>query len=534
MNIYLLIHNIGFIISALASIAVVCFLLLNRPRSSASIFLALTIGTVIVFVISHVVGVNIEDPSLSSHVLMLNISLFFIGAFNVHSVLAVLGKDLESWYMPVILYVSALCFSLWFILNPALFLQPSVPKMYFPNYYEPGILNWVRVAFLYGICVSYMLAELAIAYFRSTNSILKNQLRYLILGYALAYGLGFIPNFLVYDVPIDPLWGMAFMVFFMGPFVYGVVKYELFNIKIIAKQAFWYSVAVVLAGGLILLFQYIHRVIEHFYAGFPFWITPLASGVMIVTVAVVVWWKLREADMLKYEFVTIATHKLRTPLTRMRWITENLLKSNLSPNDRTELKHIQGANDKLVELTNLLANISEAENVQYRYQMRPVDLSQITAESVASIADQEYNRHIRIEKQLTPGARVVCDQSRIRFVIQTLIENAIHYTPPNGVVSVSTSVTVGRINFEVKDNGIGMSKDDLPFLFTKFHRGRRARQMDTEGLGIGLYVSKEIIGKHQGKIWARSEGEGKGSIFGFSLAAMKNSGTVRSTMPSER
>ena len=175
----LLIHNIGFGVSAVAGIGLAFFLVINNKRSIANITQALALIAAAVFIISHVLGVNMSDPVLSEHILLFNLSMFFIGAFQVHSVLAFLKKDRELWYIIALLYASALCMAVFFIIHPDLFLLPSVPKMYFPNYYNPGILNWTRLVFMNGICVVYAFVELVIAYKKSsTDAKKRNQIKY--------------------------------------------------------------------------------------------------------------------------------------------------------------------------------------------------------------------------------------------------------------------------------------------------------------------------------------------------------------------
>src|ERR1019366_6855219 len=128
MNIHLLIHNVGFIISAVAGVSAAFFLFFNNKRSTANIMMVLVVLSLVIFVISHVIGVNTSDPIASRNILMFNLSNFFVGMFLVHSVLAYLGKAKTRWMMLVILYLSGLGLSAFFIMYPDLFLLPSVPK----------------------------------------------------------------------------------------------------------------------------------------------------------------------------------------------------------------------------------------------------------------------------------------------------------------------------------------------------------------------------------------------------------------------
>ena len=437
--------------------------------------------------------------------------------FNVHAVLAFLGKARKQWYLLTIIYIAGLFLMVWFILYPDLFLLPSVPKMYFPNYYNHGILNWAGQVFFFGVCFVYMMISLGIASHQEIDSRRKQQIKYLMVGLALGYAVGNMANFLVYDIPIDPFWGTLFMTLFFIPFIYGIVKYELLDIRIIAKQAFSYGIGIGAVGGLIILFNYSNRLVETVYPNFPFWITPLISAIFVVLVAGLIWRKLRESDILKYEFVTTVTHKFRTPLTHIKWASENLSKSTLSADDQTQVKYIQSADEKLVELTRLLMNISETESSGYEYKMVRDDLSALVTEVEKGMREQYSIKNMTVIVKIEPSIYALFDQSRIRFIVQTFIENAIRYTPEGGTILISLTSKGNNVIFSVKDTGVGIAKDELSLIFSKFYRSKEARQADTEGMGIGLYVSKEIISRHNGKIWAESEGAGKGSVFSFSL-----------------
>jgi signal transduction histidine kinase len=389
--------------------------------------------------------------------------------------------------------------------------------MYFPNYYEPGILNWTRVAFVYIICLPYAYVEIVRSYQKTADDRLKKQYVSLLVAMIVTSAIGFIANFLVYNIQVDPLWATAFLVMFSGIFVYGTLKYELFDIKVVAKQAFLYSIAITVIGGFIMLFDYTSRIIQTTFYDFPIWITPFISSFFIIAIAGSVWRKLRESDILKYEFVTTVTHKFRTPLTHIKWAAENLSHSITSLDDRVQLNYIQSSNEKLVELTSLLMNISEAENSDYEYKISKHSLSELVKEVADGLTEQYEIKKIKVMRETEDNLYADFDESRIKFIVQTFIENAIHYTPEGGTITITLKTVNNYAEFSVKDSGIGIAADELPRLFTKFYRGHNARLTDTEGMGIGLYMSKEIMAKHNGKIWATSEGTGLGSKFSFSL-----------------
>ena len=136
------------------------------------------------------------------------------------------------------------------------------------------------------------------------------------------------------------------------------------------------------------------------------------------------------------------------------------------------------------------------------------------------MAGQAKIKNLNIVKNINSELMASFDTDRIRFVVQVFIENAIHYTPNNGLITISVYREGKTIVCSVKDTGIGISQENMPLLFSKFYRGDKARMVDTEGVGIGLYAVKEIIFRHHGKTWAESSGLNQGSTFYFSLPAV--------------
>jgi signal transduction histidine kinase len=520
-NIHLLLHNVVCIGSAISTFGIGLFTYLSGPKKQSNIAWTLMMLMITLFTVSHVIGVNIIDPDVSKLVLMFNVCVFLICAFNAHAIFAMVGKPGEYRRMTIFIYLASVAFVVIFLVFPDLFLLPSVPKMYFPNYYNPGMFNWIRVAYMFVVIIPYLVYVLYKAYKKAATVIEQRQYKYFIITMVIGYATAFIPNLLVYNIQVDPLIGMTFAMIFAVPFVYGAVQYKLFNIEVIAKQAFWYAIAVAIAGALITLFNYFVSILSKSFPSFPIWSVSLGSAAIAVTLAVVIWRYLRQTDILKYEFITTATHKFRTPLTHVRWATENLLQSSLSDDQKIQVRYIESANGKLVELTNLLMNVSEAEYDGYQYSMTKADVSDIVRESLVALSPQYKAKGITLSEKIEPDCTVMCDTSRIKFVIQTFVENAIQYTPDNATMTVGIEKAGNDILFSVKDSGIGIAKEEIELLFSKFYRGHQARITDTEGMGIGLFISKEIIVRHGGRIWAASDGPGKGSTFSFVIPAVK-------------
>ena len=518
MNIELLIHNIGFVSLAILSFGMFIFILLNDPKSTVNRTVSVAVLLLTVYSLSQAIGSNVSDPIISRNIFMLNILIPFIGIFNAHGIASDLGPNKRIPFFVILMYFLATFYVVISVLIPDLFLMPSQPKMYFPNYYVPGPFNFFRLVLLFGMALPYMIYRLIRAYVVSGGDERKKWL-YFLFAVILGYGFGFIPNFLVYNIQINPLWGM-FAGTFAIPLLFSAVKYKLFNVKIIARQAFVYSVAIGVIGGLIAALDYFNRMVSTTYPGFPVWISPMVSASIVVTLAIVVWFKLKEQDTLKYEFITTVTHKFRTPLTHIRWAAENLSKINMAESDRDNIKHIITANQKLVELTDVLINVSEADSNGYNYNFEKVNLNNVTREAIDAIRDQFAPRTIVLRNSVGLDLTVMADKDKVRNVMQTLIENAIHYSPDRPIYIQAERVN-NDVVWHVRDEGIGIAKEDMPYIFTRFYRGKDARLSDTEGMGIGLFIARQIVVRHHGKIWVQSDGRGKGSTFSFSLPGVR-------------
>jgi len=251
--------------------------------------------------------------------------------------------------------------------------------------------------------------------------------------------------------------------------------------------------------------------------GFRFWIIPLFAGLVSFIIGNLFWRKSKEVEKLKYEFITVAAHKLRTPLTDIKWAASSMRDVKISAKERDKLlKEIISADDRLIDLTNELLAVSRAEANQYQYNLETVNFEKVARKIVNDFQLQMKEKGIKLKYNVEKNLpEVKLDKLRISSVVQTLVENAVLYT--KNEIKINIDVYKNHIIFHIEDNGIGVSKEDLPFIFSRFFRTREAYLTETEGAGIGLFLAKSIIEKHHGKIGVRSEGKGKGSVFWFSL-----------------
>ncbi len=247
---------------------------------------------------------------------------------------------------------------------------------------------------------------------------------------------------------------------------------------------------------------------------------PIPVGVVIICflVGVFVWKKLHETEKLKYEFINNVTHKFRTPLTHIKWLAEELRTEADQQTKNSEIERIQYEAMRLFELTNVLIDVAKDDNDDFLYRFVKSDLSDLVKNIVDNHRNQTSSKNLTVSLDVTPHLpEVLIDVKRLGFAIQILFENAVIYTPKGGSIKVILSRDDNSIIFIIEDTGIGIAKEEMPRLFSKFYRAQNARLADTEGMGLGLFMAKSIIEKHGGKVYATSPGQGLGSKFIFNL-----------------
>ena len=249
-----------------------------------------------------------------------------------------------------------------------------------------------------------------------------------------------------------------------------------------------------------------------------------ASLVAIITIGVKIIWRLvNKNEILKYEFVTIIAHKFRTPLTYMKWAVDELIGAEQDTYKRENLEGIRESNEKLIKLTGTLVELTDKDSsTGSLYNMERVSLCEFVRTIGNMYKDFFHEKNIFFSVNCPPEEIIVkIDRLRMEFVLQTLLENAHTYTPPGKNVEVKVGLDRGKATFSVTDGGIGIAKEDLSNIFTKFFRAENARASDTEGFGVGLYLARSIVERHKGRIEVSSPGMGLGATFTVTLRRAK-------------
>lgn len=237
----------------------------------------------------------------------------------------------------------------------------------------------------------------------------------------------------------------------------------------------------------------------------------------------IVWKRTSENEVLKYEFVTIVAHKFRTPLTHIKWSTDELAKNEVDKYKRETLQDIQKSNEKLIKLTNTLVEITDSENeASSTYVLQRTELCAFVKAVGEEMRHEFHEKNVFFTIQCpAEPIHAKIDSQRMEFVLQTILENARNYTPTGKNVTVALGQEGHKALIAVTDDGIGIDKKDIGLISTKFFRTENAKSADTEGFGVGLYLAQAIARRHKGSIEVFSEGVGRGSTFTIVLPLAK-------------
>ncbi|OHA16468.1 MAG: hypothetical protein A3C79_02505 [Candidatus Taylorbacteria bacterium RIFCSPHIGHO2_02_FULL_45_28] len=238
--------------------------------------------------------------------------------------------------------------------------------------------------------------------------------------------------------------------------------------------------------------------------------------------------KEREIDHAKSEFVSLASHQLRTPSTSMKWFLEMLLSGDAGPlneKQRGYFNEIYLNNQRIISLVNALLDISRIELGVFVVNPELTEMTAFTKDILEEFKTQIQEKKIIIKESFAPDLRpLMIDPKLLRIAIQNIVSNAVKYTPENGVVSIDISLvregeSVGNRELKTKnllvrvtDTGYGIPKAQYGMIFTKLFRADNVKDKDTDGTGLGLYLTKSIIEHAKGDIWFESE-LNKGTTF---------------------
>jgi signal transduction histidine kinase len=230
--------------------------------------------------------------------------------------------------------------------------------------------------------------------------------------------------------------------------------------------------------------------------------------------------KLKALDETKDDFISMASHQLRTPLTSVKGYISLVLEGDagkLDPLQKQMLTQAFNSSQRMVYLIADLLNVSRLKTGKFIIETKPVNLATIISEELSQLDEAAKSRQLKLDYSPPKNfPEVMLDETKIRQVVMNFADNAIYYTPAGGNIKVELVDTPNTIELRIVDNGLGVPKAEQPHLFTKFYRAGNARKARPDGTGLGLFMAKKVIAAQGGALIFTSI-EGKGSTFGFTF-----------------
>ncbi|MEK9176907.1 MAG: ATP-binding protein [Patescibacteria group bacterium] len=324
--------------------------------------------------------------------------------------------------------------------------------------------------------------------------------------------------------------GALFLFPFIAATAYAVLKHKLFNIKVTGTAMLVFALSIITFGEVIFAREsslVLYRA--------SIFVLVLVFGVSLIRGVVrevkqreeieilakllkSANERLKELDKLKSQFLSIASHDLRAPLTTIRNFMSLLLDGTYGklPVSAEEGMHrvFDTATEMSKSVDNYL-NISRIEQGSMEYDFAPTDVAKLLSETAAAFKPEAEKKGLAFSfapSSKSGAATVNADIAKLREVFSLLIDNAIKYTP-KGSITISVERKEKLVRIAVEDTGVGIKPETMPKLFKMFSTDENSRRVNVNSSGVGLYVVKAHIEAHKGKVWAESEGEGKGSAF---------------------
>jgi len=455
-------------------------------------------------------------------------SIYILGLYFVYVFID--KKDISIWiksiigllFLPVIL-LSATKFNLagFDLVN-----CEAQEGVYFTNYY-----------YFLGLLISVWILILAVLRYRKAEKEFKKQIIYLTIGIELFlfsfFVTGFLASYMVEKGMITDFgleqYGLFGMTVFMGFLAYLIVKFKAFNIKMIATQALAVAMVILIASQ----FAYVQNFTNKILTGITLALSIIGGWMLVQSVKLEVQRKeqlqemtdklasandkLRTLDNAESEFISIASHQLRTPLTAVKGYGSLLLEGSygkVTEKQKDVLNKMYQSNERLITLVEDMLNLSRIESGRMEYKFEKVKIEELLSETYDTFILRAKERGLTLEmvKNEKPLPEVMTDRNKIREIISNFTDNAIKYTPSGGV-KIKAFEKDGKLTVAVSDTGIGIPKDEIPYLFEKFSRGKDVSRLNAGGTGLGLHVGIKMIEELHGRIWIESAGTGKGSTF---------------------
>jgi len=248
----------------------------------------------------------------------------------------------------------------------------------------------------------------------------------------------------------------------------------------------------------------------------------LITAILFIIAAIITrsFERLAEASRMKSEFISVVSHQLRSPLSNLRWAIELLMSGRLGKIEEKQTEYfriLKENSGRMGELVSDLLIVSRIETATLPQKRKEISLEDLIKKLISEFEPFAQASNVEIEfKSEENLPKILANPSQIRLVVENLLDNAVRYIKDRGKVKMLLSRRGQNLYFEIEDNGVGIPKEDQKYIFQKFFRSENILRYQTQGSGLGLYISKAIIERSGGKIGFKSQ-EGVGSTFWFTL-----------------
>lgn len=526
------IPNILLVVTAVMNAILGVLIYAKHRNLHANQIYTLNIACIVWWTVSMLIYRNIDQSALTFWTQMLYATPTVIAStFLYFSIYFPDEPTLRiKWLLPAIVFCNGLIIYLIFageyIIRGAIKISGHENIIFFGPLYIPYAV-YISLFFTAGLCI------LGYKYFTLKDRVQKRQLSYLLVGYLIASSLAMVTNLILPWLGYFEInWlGQVLTTVMVVPVTYAIFKHRLFSSKVIATE--------ILVSSL-WIFQLVQTLVAQTSSAqilngillFALFIIGLllmrsVNGEVRVREQLQILAKdleeantrLKELDRQKTEFVSIASHQLRSPLTAIKGYASLLLEGSFGKLPKKSLdaisKIFNSSKFMAVSIEDFL-NVSRIELGTIKYDFKEMDLPKMIGDIVGELRPAATDRKLELAfvNTCTEPCMIKGDMGKLRQVLLNLVDNAIKYTPKGSItVTVRSDAAAKSVRVEVADTGVGIPPNILPTLFGKFIRAANANEVNVMGTGLGLYVAKQFVEAHGGRVWAESEGQNKGSTF---------------------
>ena len=460
---------------------------------------------------------------------LLDFSAIFIPVFYLSFIFNFLNrprKNIERSLFAVTTLIALLSFTKYFKLG--------MTKVFGFFWVEPGPIYLIFPIF-FTIVVVYSLSLVAKSLLTSKSSKEKNQAIFVLISGIIGFGGG-ATNFFPQLFNVYPF-GNYFVALYVALMSYSVIKHRLFNVRVITAQISMFILWVFILLRVLTSVDITEKLMNSilFFVSIPIGIllirgvireveqkeenARLAEGLEKANE------KLQELDKKKTEFVSMASHQLRSPITAIKGYSSMLTDGSygdVGPEVAEAAKVINESSQRLLNTIEDFLDVTRIELGTMKYTFSDVDVLELVNKTVEELKPIAERKKVAVSVSSDPGRYVVnSDSGKLSQVIGNLIDNSLKYIPEKkeGEAPAETKIRVysepisKTVRVSITDNGIGIDKKTIPYLFKRFARSEDAAKVNIRGTGQGLFVAKQLLEAQKGRIWAESPGVGLGTTF---------------------